>query len=106
MKVVSKTDAIYTRIVNIGLSANSAFSILPNPAFNFVRLSLTAEQNELAKLLIYNIAGELVYSRNYDLVAGFNSITLQDINRWKAGVYMVRLSSATLNQWQKLIIGH
>ena len=105
LKMVSNSETAYTRIINIEMSANKAFSILPNPAFNFVRLSVSTEKNEQATLLVYNIAGELVYNHNYDLVPGFNTISLQEINRWRAGVYMVRLSSGTINQWQKLIIG-
>ena len=106
LKIVSNTDGAYTRIVSIGLNSDQQFSMLPNPASSYVRLSLTSDKDEPVRLMVYNMAGELVYSRHYDLVAGANNITLQDINRWRSGVYMVRFSSATLNQWQKLIISH
>jgi hypothetical protein len=83
-----------------------AFSMLPNPALSYVQISMQAEKNETVALAIYNVAGELLYVRNYEVRQGNNVIKVEDINRWKPGIYMVRMSTATINQWQKLVIGH
>ncbi len=105
VKIIADNSILYSTIINIDIEVNKAFSMLPNPASNYVKLSIVAEKNDQAKLAIYNMAGELLYVRNYDLKVGLNSISLQDLNRWRTGVYMVRVSTATINQWQKLIIG-
>ena len=78
--------------------------MLPNPAVNYTKLSVFIEKTEQAKLFIYKISGELIFTNNYNFSSGFNSISLQDLNRWQPGVYMIRVNSASINQWQKLVI--
>jgi hypothetical protein len=66
---------------------------------------LFSYNNDQVKLVVYNMAGELLYSRNYNLTSGYNTISLENINRWKTGMYMVNIRSASINQWEKLVIG-
>jgi hypothetical protein len=106
IKVISTNAAVYSRINSLELAQAKTFSMLPNPALSYVQISMQAEKNEPVALAIYNVAGELLYVRNYDVRQGHNVIRVEDINRWKPGIYMVRMSTATINQWQKLIIGH
>jgi hypothetical protein len=55
-------------------------------------------------MTIFNIGGELLYARDQNFVQGFNAIKLQNLREWKPGIYIVRLNSPSINQWQKLII--
>jgi hypothetical protein len=104
LKAISNTNISYSRIVSMELTRDKSFSMLPNPAVNYTKLSVFVEKAEQAKLFIYKISGELIFTNNYNFSSGFNSISLQDLNRWQPGVYMIRVSSASINQWQKLVI--
>jgi hypothetical protein len=95
---------LYSRIIYIQLASDKAFSISPNPAVTYARLSIFAEKADQAKLFVYKVSGELVYTGNYKLSAGFNTISLQDISKWPSGMYMVRVNSPFINYWQKLIV--
>ena len=106
IKVFSTSAIVYSRINSVEMAQTKAFSMLPNPALSYIQISMQAEKNEPVALAIYNVAGELLYVHNYDVRQGINVIRVEDINRWKPGIYMVRMSTATINQWQKLIIGH
>ena len=77
----------------------------PNPAINYAQLSVLASKNESVKMTIHSMACELLSVRNYNLVQGLNAIKLQNLGEWQPGIYIVRLNSPSINQWQKLIIG-
>lgn len=97
-------NAVYSRINKLELNKIKSFSVVPNPATSFVQISLQANKKEQVNLAIYNVTGELVLLRNYEVTPGSNSIYLRDISQWKSGIYMVRFSSASGNQWQKLVV--
>lgn len=99
------TTTVYSRINSLELNKPQNLTLSPNPAISFVQISFQAEKKEQLKLAIYNVTGELVLIRNYDVIQGTNNIRLENINQWNAGVYMVRISSASGNQFQKLIVG-
>jgi hypothetical protein len=105
LKLVSNNEYTYSRIGSVSIKDQKAFSLLPNPAFSYTKVSLFSYNNDQVKLVVYNMAGELLYSRNYNLTSGYNTISLENINRWKTGMYMVNIRSASINQWEKLVIG-
>jgi hypothetical protein len=104
LKMISSTGITYSRIINMQLAINKNFSLTPNPAVNYTRLSLSLEKAEQVRLFVYKVSGELIFTNNYSLASGANTISLQDLNRWQPGMYMIRINSASINQWQKLII--
>lgn len=104
IKIVAVNESQYTQIAKIEVSGKNGISMYPNPAMNYVQVSVVAAKTDLLKLTIHNMAGELLFIRDYNLVQGFNAIKLQNIDEWKPGIYIVRLNSPTINQWQKLII--
>ena len=104
VKIVSLNETQYTQIANIELPGKNGISMFPNPAISHVQLSVLATKNESVKMTIFNIAGELLYTRDQNFVQGFNAIKLQNLSEWKPGIYIVRLNSPSINQLQKLII--
>jgi hypothetical protein len=104
IKIIS-TTTVYSRINSLELNKYNSFSLLPNPAISFVQISFQADKKEQLKLAIYSVTGELVLMRNYDVTSGTNNIRIENISQWKPGIYMVRISSASGNQLQKLIVG-
>lgn len=104
VKLVSNNEYTYSRIGSINIKDQKAFSLLPNPALSYTKISFFSEKNDLVKLGVYNMAGNLLYFRNYALTSGYNTISLENINRWGAGMYMINVTSASINQWEKLII--
>ena len=60
----------------------------PNPVTNVAAVTLQSAVAELATLNIYNVAGQLVLSTQYNLVSGSNSIEL-DMSTLEAGSYML-----------------
>ena len=104
IKLVSVNETQYTHIANVELAGKNGISMYPNPANSYVQLSVLATKNESVKMTIFSITGELLYTRDQNFVQGFNAIKLQNLNEWKPGIYIVRLNSPSINQWQKLII--
>ena len=104
VKMVFPNEIQYTHIANIELPGKNGISMYPNPAISYVQLSVLATKNESVKMTIFSIAGELLYTRDQNFVQGFNAIKLQNLSEWKPGIYIVRLNSPSINQWQKLII--
>jgi hypothetical protein len=99
------TTTVYSKINSLELNKKNNFSLSPNPAINLVQISLQSDKKEQIKLAIYNVAGELVLLRNYDVLPGVNTIKIDNINQWNSGIYMVRINSVSRSQWQKLLVG-
>lgn len=104
VKMISNTGISYTRIISMQLETNKSFSLTPNPAVNYTRLSVFLEKTEQVRLNVYKVSGELIFTNNYSLGSGANTILLEGINKWQPGMYMLRVSSSSINQWQKLVV--
>lgn len=71
--------------------------INPNPVASTMNISLEAEANEKASIIITDLSGRKVYSGTKNVIAGSNNIPV-DVNNLNKGIYIVtlRLSGETL----------
>jgi hypothetical protein len=81
-----------------GVSENeiSAGNIYPNPTNSIVNLAVDKDVNAI---LIYNVAGEMVYSNSVNQT----NLTL-DVQDWNSGVYLVKFISDESVSTGKLIV--
>ena len=92
------TPSNYGVIFKYGLTAgieegntDIEFSIYPNPTSGIIELKTSANGEQL--VLITNIMGEEVFSKEYDLNSGLD-FTI-DISLEKAGIYFIRIGNCT-----------
>jgi hypothetical protein len=106
LKMIGKSGEIkYSNVIVVknGLSKNSV-TIMPNPAEDFVNIRLSAEKTGITTIRLINGFGQLVLMQNRNIVKGINTIMLNNLSNYGAGMYTLQIQ---LNeQWisQKLII--
>ncbi len=104
IKCVTEGGAGYSRIVKMAIATNKQTSVLPNPARNYVQLTIPSEKTGKAKVLIYNLGGKLVYTGNYVLSLGNNLMTINETSKWLPGVYLFQINFDGKHQWHKVLI--
>lgn len=93
--------------VSVGIKENVLtqfeYVLAPNPTSGAFYLLIDAKVSEKFNLLITDISGRAVYSKQLDVVSGFNSHSINDINL-SAGAYFVNLTYKNEKITRKLII--
>ncbi len=85
------------------LAATTAMKLFPNPAEDFVNLSVSVSRATQANLRIYNASGKLVQSRPLELSASGQVIPL-NVNALASGMYFVQLHTADATVTEKMVI--
>jgi hypothetical protein len=104
LKVTEPNGTLYTSTIKVKVNGVSKLRLLPNPAKQFVHLSIATGQKEEANVTIYNLSGALVYKQRHILKAGQNNITIDNVAHWVPGMYVVNLTTGAGNHWDKLIV--
>nr|MBP6432308.1 T9SS type A sorting domain-containing protein [Ferruginibacter sp.] len=78
--------------------ATMPMQIYPNPAQQYTNIKIAVRQKQQAQLLVYNVAGQLVFTADYTLQTGTNNFTIP-LTNLASGTYAVKM---TLNSGQKL----
>jgi hypothetical protein len=92
------SSQFYTNVLSSDEFKFKNFSLYPNPAKNTIYLDIDPTiQNEINKISIYNVLGELVYSANTYL----QTIPLANIS---SGMYIVKISAPEFEIAKKLIV--
>lgn len=97
------TDAVFTQSVSVCTGINEAannnlLSINPNPANNFVTISLMAEPTETTTVYIINALGEIVLTEKVT-----SSNTTLNIDNLTSGIYFVKVESKNGSATKKFI---
>lgn len=100
----SATSAPYT-VTTVGLnsaSIDNTVTIYPNPAVNNALLTINAEVNESAMVLLYNNIGELISEEKISLTVGSNqkNISLENL---AVGIYTVKVTGNEINAVKVLV---
>jgi len=86
------------------LSENSFFSIYPNPSNQSVNIKCRNLIGQSCSIQIYSLEGKMIYNYLLD-VTGLTEISHTiDVEKWKAGLYVVKISTLNHTQHSKLII--
>jgi hypothetical protein len=78
--------------------ATMPMQIYPNPAQHYTNIKISVRQKQEAQLLVYSVAGQLVFTGDYTLQTGTNNFTIPLINM-ASGTYAIKV---TLSNGQKL----
>lgn len=77
--------------------------VYPNPFANQINVSFTSASNNIATIEILDIQGKLIQTNSLDVVAGFNNLTINNLNVLNNGFYFVRLTVNGEKQTYKLV---
>jgi hypothetical protein len=94
----------YSDIVAITTPANGSLSIsiFPNPAKNYVNISVSAIDNGSGQLELVDILGKVIYQQDISLSSG-TTVTRLDLSSYETGQYLIRFTSSTVNKVTKVI---
>jgi hypothetical protein len=98
-------EFVYSKVVSVNNKTKllSDVSVYPNPTQGSVSVSIINQQNDNAFIQVYGLNGELIVSKNHQLVAGENSIVIDEINEQKNGVYVLKIQTSTNKLIHKII---
>ena len=103
----SNNEINYSKIVKLeNERAPGELLIFPNPAQQYVTVSLPSSKRTEAVISIINPAGQPVYYRRHTLQQGSNEITINETAKWATGVYLVNISTENGTLRQKLVIAN
>ncbi|MHB8258871.1 MAG: alkaline phosphatase family protein [Bacteroidia bacterium] len=106
------SSALVTPITNIWRSTtgieqtkpvNNTVNIWPVPAKQNLNISIGSTNADKGLIYIYDITGRLVKQEDITIKTGDNDYTL-DVQNLNSGIYMVKLSSTTINVCKKIVL--
>ncbi|KYP14075.1 T9SS type A sorting domain-containing protein [Flavihumibacter sp. CACIAM 22H1] len=96
----------YSNTIRLSLSEKikDGFVILPNPVRTSTKLTIVVSKNQLGTIKIFNTVGALMKSNPVYLVAGTNTIELDDFEQWSNGMYHVQVQADGKLMTQKMVL--
>ncbi|RYE13190.1 MAG: T9SS type A sorting domain-containing protein, partial [Sphingobacteriales bacterium] len=93
IKAVNSNGIIsYTNVIALSSAAVATTKLYPNPAVSNVAVSIPVAANMVATVQIFNLAGNLVASKQVTLTEGSNVISL-DVTSLKPGSFVLKISN-------------
>jgi hypothetical protein len=93
----------WTGIDSKGSGKETSFNIYPNPAKDGVNVTVFSEKSSVAKIVVFDVAGKIVYTQNAKLVRGNNNFNL-NLSKLRNGFYTIKISYEGDTSTEKLII--
>lgn len=81
----------YSNVIALNNVATVAAKVYPNPAVSNISVAITAVANTVASVQIFNLAGNMVMSKQVNLNDGSNVFSL-DVTSLKTGSFFVKVS--------------
>lgn len=91
--------AVFGVVSSVNSIQQSHFSVFPNPANNFLNISLE-EGHEFTELALFNYLGQRVWSKTIGAGTNLHTVSLEHLN---AGIYHLQLNSVNSSEIYKLI---
>ncbi|MFZ1610630.1 MAG: PKD domain-containing protein [Chitinophagales bacterium] len=88
--------------LNEGIDARMSMTLAPNPANNYVKVTLESVYNENGLLTISNELGEMVKSESVELFEGINTFNIE-IQNLPSGIYFVKYTGNSEITVERLI---
>lgn len=104
IKLVTTSGVMYSRVASVQSAKTAGVQIAPNPASHYARVSIVAEQNQRMQIAVFSLEGKQVFEQVFQATKGLNTITIDDVQHWPAGIYMARVQLGTEVQWQKIVV--
>lgn len=93
----------YSSPVSVNFNDSETISIYPNPTNNTAILTMNSSQKGMVQVFIYSVDGRLVQSLIFEVVAGYNAITLE-LAGLSAGTYSTKIISPDFKYYDQKII--
>ena len=85
------------KTVYFGKEADPSITVYPVPFNNELSIFIAANQDSEGAIEVLNIMGKVCYQSNYQVKAGGDKVSLQELASLPAGVYLVRVQMN--NEW-------
>ncbi len=89
--------------VNENESASGLVKVYPNPFAKSFDVSIVAEQDAKASILVSDISGKLVATTTVELVKGSNTTTVNGLDALTSGIYFVKVINGASSEVFKVI---
>ncbi len=83
-----------------GLDIQKSF---PNPFTSELNVQLLSDKTQPIQLLLSDMSGKMIYSRDVVCNNGINNIILDQLSSLQAGIYLLRVNTSTEKLQQKLV---
>ena len=98
-----KGNTVTPKTVSINNSSRELeIKTFPNPVSDQLNIALSLENSTLVSVEIYNLAGQIIVSNNYDLQAGSQTIRI-NLNELAKGSYILKITNTNGAHTQQLI---
>ncbi|HYE54650.1 MAG TPA: T9SS type A sorting domain-containing protein [Chitinophagaceae bacterium] len=87
----------------LGVTPESRVTVAPNPFRNAVWVTIGSNKNENASIIVSDMTGRVVMTRSINLQKGVNRLSLDELSRYPAGSYFLRVSTPDRVENVKLI---
>ncbi|MCF8295518.1 MAG: T9SS type A sorting domain-containing protein, partial [Bacteroidales bacterium] len=82
--------------LNLNLNLNLNLSLYPNPASDYLSLDISADEDRVGIIEIWNDLGQLVYSKAVSIIKGEQTQNIE-LTSFSAGLYQLRVSTGVQN---------
>jgi agmatine/peptidylarginine deiminase len=100
----------YDVISNINKNTFSSFDVFPNPFTTSVNFRFDAENNELIKMRVFNISGQIVFEKQIMSVEGLNTISWDGTSQFGAkmpeGIYFFEMGVGSKTKNGKVVLNY
>lgn len=94
----------YSRIIRLATSTKQELVIYPNPAKNFVQLSITSDKTAKATISFFTLNGQPVVVKPVSLKEGNNTFVIYEVQALPDGLYVVEIDKGGAKERQKLVV--
>ncbi|MCK5855945.1 MAG: PKD domain-containing protein [Bacteroidales bacterium] len=100
---VVRNNTVVPKTVSINNSSKSmSIKTYPNPVENNLNIAINMEKSSRVSVEIFNLAGQLIISNNYDLQAGAQTLRI-NLNDLAKGSYILKITDNANAHTQQLI---
>ena len=104
IKVTGKTgNSHYSATVSVSNKLLTKVTVTPNPFDSFIQVQAPADKSQAAILRIINAGGQVIYSKNVQLIQGQNSFTIDGLGNASKGMYCFELRTLNSITREKII---
>ena len=80
------------------------WNLRPNPARDYVSISLEAVRTETINVKVLNLTGQTISNEQFSMQAGTNRENTLSTQNWAAGVYLIEVSGSNWRDVKKLVV--
>jgi hypothetical protein len=95
----------YSKIVSVSMGGGTGkLSIFPNPAQSFVTVSFSTTMAEAVSMRLFDVRGSQLWSKQYEVQAGQNTVSIDCVNTLPNGVYILQWSDGLRPEIVKIVV--